>query len=146
MAACPSTPPRAFAALEPTPATKVSRVPRRVSFASAHASIFPQAAAAIAAFSLDSPSKSLAATDALPIVDDRRRSVSPETESSEQTETEDQPQASSSKTVVPVPTASTVDRTRFIGDVDLPESTSYLSLFISDATLTSSCRHGASLD
>lgn len=69
-----------------------------------------QAAAALEAFSLVSPSKpSHKDMDALPVIDDRKRSVSPDSEKAEGAEVEEEEDLDEL-------------RKKFVGEVDLPES------------------------
>ncbi|KAG0709523.1 ribonucleotide reductase small subunit [Suillus ampliporus] len=72
-----------------------------------------KAAAAMAAFSLDSPTKpsrkDTSNQDTLPIIDDRKRSVSPDSEKAEALEVEDEDDLEEL-------------RKKFVGEVDLPES------------------------
>jgi hypothetical protein len=81
----------------------------------------PQAAAALQAISLESPTKP--AQKPAAVIDDTRRSYSP---LSETEKTEDQ---------------ESDHRKRFVGDVDLPESTS--TNFVSYLFLNVPCRSGA---
>ncbi|OJA17025.1 hypothetical protein AZE42_00563 [Rhizopogon vesiculosus] len=69
-----------------------------------------KAAAALAAFSLASPTKP-SQNDTLPVIDDRKRSVSPDSEKAEGSELQDED-------------ADNLDelRTKFVGDIELPES------------------------
>ncbi|KAG1753928.1 ribonucleotide reductase small subunit [Suillus paluster] len=72
-----------------------------------------KAAAALASFSLDSPvkpsKKDTSEEDTLPVIDDRKRSVSPDSENAEAPELEDQDDLEEL-------------RKKFVGEVDLPES------------------------
>lgn len=99
-------------------------------------SLYSQAAAALESFSLDTPAKltkttKAAVDDELPLpFDDRRRSVSPATlsEVSEKTEV---PEV---KVIEAEPYKKSLDRSRFVGDIDLPECTFHLPRIPNHAT------------